>query len=127
MNQRFVKKRFRFLVSTAGGSFPDKAFLLDKNIKLVRGILLTADKPDLLFYRGTQQIRINGDELFPEEYESKLLMSGINVAPDQKFADLGDGVIAGNGEVKVVFKDVENSYAPFEPYEVSIYLICELG
>lgn len=88
---------------------------------------MSSNKPQLLFYRGSQRIEISGEELFPEDYESRLLMSGISVAPDQKFADLGDGVFAGNGELKLQFKDVENSMMPFEPYEVSIYLVCELG
>lgn len=123
---KYVKKRFSFLVDQGDKSYPKK-FELDKNIKVVKGLLISSNKPNLLFYRGSQKIEISGIEIFPEEYESRLLMTGINVPPDQKFADLGDNVLAGNGEVKVIYKDKDNSNTAFEPYEVSIYLMCELN
>ncbi|MFN8414823.1 MAG: hypothetical protein U0U66_00680 [Cytophagaceae bacterium] len=125
-DKKFVKKRYSFVVDTPSTSY-SKKFDLDKNIKLVRGILISSDKPDLLFFRGSQKITVNGEELFPEDYESKLLMSGISVPPDQKYADLGDGVIAGNGEVKISYKDSENSTTSFSSYEVNMYLMCELA
>lgn len=123
---KFAKKRFSFLVNQPDQSYPKK-FELDKTVRVVRGILITSNKPNLLFYRGSQKIEISGEEIFPEEYESKLLMTGINVPPDQKFADLGDNVLSGNGEVKVLYKDKNNTSALFEPYEVSVYMICELA
>lgn len=120
-----VKKRFNLLVDTPDKSY-SKTFNLDKNIRIVSGVLMSSNKPDLLFYRGSQRLEVSGDELFPEDYESRLLMSGIGVAPDQKFASLGE-VAAGNGEVKILYKDRENTSSPFQPYEVSIYLLCELA
>lgn len=125
-DKKFVKKRYSFIVDTPIATY-SKKFDLDKNIKLVRGILMSSDKPDLLFFRGSHKISVNGEELFPEDYEAKLLMSGISVPPDQKYADLGDGVIAGNGEVKISYKDAENSTTIFTPYEVNMYLMCELA
>jgi hypothetical protein len=124
--KKYVKKRFVFTVDTPGIAYPKK-FDLDKNVKFVHGMLLSSDKPNLLFYRGSQKIEINGEEIFPEDYEARLLMSGISVSPDQKYADLGDGVLAGNGEVKVTYKDTDNPAAFFESYEVRIYLMCELN
>jgi hypothetical protein len=124
--KKYVKKRFSFIVDTPAASYPKK-FELDKNIKIVKGLLLNSNKPNLLFYRGSQKIELSGQELFPEDYESKLLMSGISVPPDLKYADLGDDLLAGNGELKISYKDTENSSAPFEAYEVSVYLMCELN
>jgi hypothetical protein len=124
--KRFVKKRFVFMVDAGNTAYPKK-FDLDKNIKLVHGILLSSDKPNLLFYRGSQKIEVNGEEIFPEDYEARLLMSGISVSPDQKYADLGEGVLSGNGEVKISYKDTDNPSAFFEPYEVRIYLMCEMN
>ncbi|HEX7412699.1 MAG TPA: hypothetical protein VF411_01545, partial [Bacteroidia bacterium] len=72
----------------------------DKNIVKVNGLLVTSDKDDILFYRGTQKIEINMEEYFPGNYESKLLMSGINVGLRQRYYDLG-GVAPGNGLVKI--------------------------
>ena len=124
--KKYVKKRFSFLVDTANKAYTPK-FDLDRNIKLVCGLLMSADNPSLLFYRGSQRIELNGEELFPEDYEARLLMSGISVPPHQKYTDLGDGVVAGNGELKLLFKDADNPQTVFQPYTVSIYLQCELG
>lgn len=121
---RPIKKRYSFLVENPGIGY-SKKFELDRNIRIVRAVLLTSSQPHLLFYRGSLRLEISGDEIFPEDYESKLLMSGIHVPPDEKFYDLGDGVLAGNGEIKILYKDVENILGPFEPYEVSLYLECE--
>ena len=125
-DKKFIKKRFSFIVDTAAKTYTNK-FELDKNIKLVIGLLMDSNKPSLIFYRGSQKIEVSGFEIFPEYWGSKLLMSGMNVSPNDKFADMGDGLLAGNGEVKVIFTDTPNTLAPFEAYEVSIYLICELA
>jgi hypothetical protein len=125
MEARLVDKVYSFAVE-AQNSPVSKKFDLDKNVKLVRGIILSSDKPNMLFYRGSQRIEISGDEIFPEDYESKLLMSGIAVAPNQKYRSLGNGVIAGNGEVKVQYKDTQNPNASFTLYKVIIILQCEM-
>ena len=122
---KIVKKRFEFLVEQPEADV-SKSFELDKTIKYVTGLLLAADRDDLLFYRGSQKVEINKEEFFPDGYESKLLMSGINVAPNDRFYDLGK-VEAGNGIVKITYKDVENFMTRFEPYRVSVYVACELG
>jgi len=125
MERRIVDKPFIFTVD-AEGQPVSKKFDMDKNVKLVRGIMLSSNYPNLLFYRGSQRIEISGEEIFPENYESKILMSGLSVAPDEKFRTLGNGVIAGNGELKVQYKDTANARAPFEPYSVTIILQCEM-
>jgi hypothetical protein len=125
MERRIVDKPFTFTVD-AEGQPVNKKFDLDKNVKLVRGIMLSSNYPNLLFYRGSQRIEISGEEIFPENYESKLLMSGLSVAPDEKFRTLGNGVVAGNGELKVQYKDTVNTRAPFESYSVTIILQCEM-
>jgi len=125
MERRIVDKTFSFVVDTEGQPV-SKKFDLDKNVKLVRGILLSSNRPNLLFYRGSQRIEISGEEIFAEDYESKILMSGLSVPPDQKFRTLGNGVVAGNGEVKILYKDAASTQAPFEAYTVSIILQCEM-
>ena len=123
--EKYIHKSFSFLVDTAGISY-QKKFDLDKTVRIVRGLLMSSDDPRKLFFRGTQRIEISGDELYPEDYESKLLMSGISVAPNEKYLDLGNNVLAGNGEVKVLYKDANSVNAPFAPYKVMIVLKCEL-
>lgn len=121
---RAVKKRFDIQVTDAGKNI-NKTFELDKSIKFINGILLSSDKDDLMYYRGAQKIEINNEEYFPENYESKLLMSGINVAPKQRYYDLGS-VQPGNGIIKLNYTDTDDSRTTFEPYRVSLYIACEM-
>lgn len=118
------KKRFDILITAPNATY-SQTFELDNTIAYVKGILLTSDKDDLMYYRGTQKIEINKQELFPEGYESKLLMSGINSAVNQRYYLTGNLPI-GNGLVKIEYKDKDDSRAPFEAYRVSLYLDCEL-
>jgi hypothetical protein len=120
-----VYKRYSFLVDTANQSY-NKKFDLDKNIALVHSVQVTSDHPELIYYRGTQKIEINGDEIFPEDYDSRLLLSGISVAADERFVSLGTGAIAGNGEIKVLYKDADNSSAVFQSYQFILVCKCEL-
>ncbi|MBX3164690.1 MAG: hypothetical protein KF900_09420 [Bacteroidetes bacterium] len=119
-----VKKRFDIQITASGQSL-SKTFEMDKSIKTVRGVLLTSDKDDLLYYRGTQKIEINSEEFFPENYESKLLMSGINVSPKQRYYDLGN-VNTGNGIIKLSYTDNPDTRTSFAAYRVSLYLDCEM-
>ena len=119
-----VKKRFDIQVTAAGQNIT-KSFELDKNIKAVKGVLITSDKDDLMYYRGTQKIEINKEEFFPDNYESKLLMSGISVPPKQRYYDLGS-VNPGNGSVKIVYQDTADGRTLFSAYRVSLYLDCEM-
>jgi hypothetical protein len=118
-----IKKRYDLQISSPERIF-SQTFELDKNIISIKGILLTSNKDDLLYYRGSQRIEINKFELFPENYESKLLMSGINLSPSLRYYDLGT-VPVGNGQLKVEFKDSLDSRTFFEPYRVTVYLSCE--
>ncbi|HVD99533.1 MAG TPA: hypothetical protein VNB90_15095 [Cytophagaceae bacterium] len=121
-----VYKTFSFLVDTPGTSY-NKKFELDKNIKVVSAIMLSSNKPNQLFFRGSQKLEINGEELYPEDYESRLLMSGISVPPNERYVDMGDAVLAGNGEIKIVYKDTDNTLAPFDAYQVILNLKCDIG
>jgi hypothetical protein len=118
-----VKKRFDIAITAADKVFT-QSFELDKNITFIKGILLTADKEDMLYYRGSQRIEVNKQEVFPEEYESKLLMTGINISPNARYY-LTENLPVGNGIVKVEYKDRNDTRLAFEAYRVSIYLDCE--
>ena len=119
-----LRKRFDLQVTAANQNIT-KNFELDKNIKAVKGLLVTSDKDDLLYYRGSQKIEINKEEYFPDNYESKLLMSGINVPPKQRYYDLGS-INPGNGSIKVVYQDTDDGRTVFSPYRVSLYVDCEM-
>jgi hypothetical protein len=119
-----TKKRFDIKITQANSIVSD-TFELDKNIVRIHGILVSSDKDDLLYYRGSQKIEINKEEYFPDNYESKLLMSGINVSPKQRYYDLG-GASTGNGRVQITYKDSDDGRTVFAAYRVSLYLDCEL-
>jgi hypothetical protein len=122
---RAVDKVFTFLVEVEGQPM-SKKFDLDKNVKIVLGMMMSSDNPKLLFYRGSQRIELSGEELYPEDFESKMFMSGWGVAPNDRYKSFGNGVVAGNGELKIQFKDTANASAPFAPYKVSVILQCEM-
>ncbi|MEX1239459.1 MAG: hypothetical protein WEB30_07070 [Cyclobacteriaceae bacterium] len=125
METRLLDKIYFLLVEVEGQPV-SKKFDLDKNVKLVHGIMLSSDRPNLLYYRGTQRIELSGDELMVEDFESKILMSGLSVPPKDRYWPLGNGVVAGNGELKILYKDTGNSNALFSPYKVIIYAQCEM-
>ena len=66
-----MDKIYTFLVD-ADGQPVSKKFDLDKNVKVVHGIMMSSDRPNLLFYRGSQRIELSGEELYPEDFESKI-------------------------------------------------------
>ena len=123
MSQR-VKKRFDLKI-TASGQLNSQTFQLDKTVTVLHGLLIACNRDDLLYYRGSQKITINRDEIFPESYESKLLMSGINVSPNDRYYKLGEKD-PGSGQIKVDFQD-SNNVLDFSPYTVSLYIDCEIN
>lgn len=119
-----IRKRFDINVLTEFQKIT-QTFNLDKNIKYIKGLLISGNRDDLIYFRGTQRIEINGEEYFPENYQSRLLMAGLNMAPHNRFYDLGS-VPSGNGVIKVTFQDEDSRLTSFEPYRVSLYILAEL-
>jgi hypothetical protein len=113
-------KRFDISITDANKTYNDE-FEVDKGVKVITGILLTSDQDDQLYYRGAQAILFNGKEYFPDNYESKLLMSGINVEPNKRFYDIGKYEML-NGKIKISFTDADNVNTSFSAYRVSIYV-----
>lgn len=113
-------KRFDIQVTTDNQTY-NVEFELDKNVKVVKGILLTSDQDEQLYYRGAQGLQINGKEYLPDNYESKLLMSGINTDPNRRFYELKDAE-AINGKIRISYTDADNVNAAFSAYRVSVYI-----
>ena len=119
-----VKKWFDIDVTTAG-VVTSKTFEFDKNVVAVHGVLLTSNRDDLMYYRGSAKVEINSDEIFPEGYESKLLMTGLNVSVNDRYYNLG-GVPPGNFKIKVDYSDTSDTRLPFTNYRVRIYFDLEI-
>ena len=120
---KIIKKRYDLPITAANQAF-SKTFEVDKTIKVIKGLLVTSDKDDLLYYRGSQKIEINNQEIFPDNYESKLLMSGINVKPNDRYYVLNHDNI-GNGMIKLSYVDLDDGRTVFTPYRISLYVDCE--
>ena len=102
-------------------------FDIEKNAKEVVGIALSADLRDILFYAGTQRIDIGGVEIFPEGYESNLLLAGVSVAPNDKFHKFNPGLSIGNGKIKVYFVDKStDALIQWRPYRVTVTVAYQL-
>jgi hypothetical protein len=119
-----IKKRYDIDVTSAG-VIHTKTFELDKTVQKIHGILFASDRDDLMYYRGSAKLEINSEEIFPEGYESKLLMTGLNVSPNDRFYNLG-GIPPGNFKVKVEYKDTADARLAFTGYRVSLYLDVEV-
>lgn len=117
-NYKIIKERFD--LNAVEGQTVKAQFELDSNARFLLGIVITSDRDDLLFYRGSQKIQINDRELFPDNYESKLLIPGLNVALDDRFATVGP-IPTGNGKLDVWFKDSLHPLWGFAAYRVSVY------
>lgn len=119
METKIIRKRFDLKVDQSGQSVREN-FQLEKTITQIKGITLTSDQDQMIYFRGSQKIEIGGEEVFPEDYETKLLMTGISLRPDQRFFPLD--LQPGNGIVSITFKDTLHPSAAFVPYRVSLYL-----
>lgn len=116
-------KRYELKVSEPNKVF-SKSFELDKTFTTLKGIVISGDRRDLVYLRGSQRIEMNKEELFPEDYLSEMLMSGIEVPINQRFHELGS-IETGNKILKVEYKDSDAAGAPFTPYTVFITVKCE--
>lgn len=122
--KQIIKKRFDIIVSEAKMTVKEQ-FELDKNVTRITGILLTSDREDLLYHRGSQKIEINNEEIVPEKYESKLLLSGMNVSPNERFYKINN-TATGNRLLKMEYTDTDDGRSYFSIYRVSIYVECEI-
>ncbi|MEM6268336.1 MAG: hypothetical protein AAF998_02810 [Bacteroidota bacterium] len=121
---KILRKRFDLPTVQNDGDSAKETFELDKHTERVTGIIFTADREDMLFVRGTVGVLINGEEVIPEGYHTKLLMSGLGVAPKDKYLPLD--LDPGNGILKVSYQDVSTAILPFSSYTVSVYVEYEI-
>lgn len=117
--QQIIKERFDILVTAENQTYKAE-FELDKHAKYLLGISITSNREDLLYHRGSHRMQLSDKELFPEGFEAKLLMAGLNVPPDQRMVTLGE-LPTGNATLDVSFKDTPTAFTAFEAYRVTIY------
>ena len=115
-----LRRRIDLPPLTTSGESVRESYEIDKYASRITGLLVTADRDDLMYHRGNISVTINGEEVIPEDYHAKLLMSGLGVAPAARY--FPTDLAPGNGMVKISYTDRDNPSAPFFPYQVSFYL-----
>ena len=118
--RRPIKYQLLKLAITGAGSFPINAEA-DKAYKKITGILYSSTDTNALKDSVFTKFEIDNNEIFPDGFEVKMIQTGQEVPPDERYYPLderGDGsTIAGT------FKDAGNAAA--YPYNVYIYLRLE--
>jgi len=100
---KIIKEVFTLEITSEGEAHKG-TFEVDKNADKILGVAISSDRDDIAYYRGSQMIKINDEEFFPENYESKHLMSGLNVPPNLRYYRLGR-IDPGNRKVEIVYTD----------------------
>lgn len=98
-------------------------FSLDAEIERVLKIGITCDIPVQGFYRGKFGLRIGDVEVLPESYEARCLMVGEDCPPEMRYITIDRE--KGSGKVVITYHDADHAEAPFVPYAISVYLLCE--
>lgn len=118
---KIIKEWLDIKVITAGNTFKEH-FEVDKSAVRILGIAISCNYDEQMYYRGSQRIAINEKEYYPEGYESKMLMHGLNVPVPQRIIPLGEDVVPGNRKVEMSYTDTNHSQATFSPYRVRLYV-----
>jgi hypothetical protein len=122
---KIIKEWVDVKVTTANATVKE-TFEVDKHASKIIGISITSDYNDKMYHRGSQRIVINEKEIYPEDYESKELMQGLNVPVNDRMITLGEEIEPGNRKVELDYKDTNHPYAPFIPYRVRLYVFSRI-
>ena len=122
---KLIKEWLEVMVTAANATFKE-SFEVDKHAEVILGIDISSNFDNLLFYRGSQRITINDMEIFPEGYESKMLLQGLNVSVNERIIKLGEDILPGNRVVSFEYKDQDHPATVFQPYRVRLYVFSKL-
>jgi hypothetical protein len=118
---KIIKEFVDVNVTSANTSFKER-LEVDKHAVRILGIALDSNYDDRIYYRGSQKISINEKEIYPEGYESKMLVNGTNVSVNDRMITLGEEIEVGNRKIEIDYKDTDHPSAPFIPYRVRLYV-----
>lgn len=122
---KIVKEWVDVQVTAANQTFK-QTFEVDKHAKKIIGIALTTNQDTLMYFRGSQRIVINDVEIYPEGYESKLLMQGFNINVNDRILKLEEEMDPGNRQVEIDYADTDHPSVAFQPYRVRLYVYSKL-
>lgn len=90
----------------------------ERHYSKVTGLMLSVPYSDI---RGSIELNINNSEIFPEDYEIKLLTTTENVAPDDRFYSVVSEAKGSRVEGKLQDNGTSRTY----PYTALLYLRLE--
>lgn len=118
---KIIKEWVDIEVTTANQTYKE-SFEVDKHAAKVIGVAFTSNYDAMPYFRGSQYISINEKEIYPEGYESKLLMQGFNVPVNERIIKLDEEIEPGNRKVEFFYRDENHPYFGFTPYKVRLYV-----
>ena len=117
-NHKFQQIRIRINASGESVRFTAET---DKIFAIVKAIYVSL--PDSRMLVGTSLgLKINGQEVFDDAHEVRLLTCGNQVAPNKKFFHFEERIEAGGSAVEGRFTDPGTLYNVTYPYDVKVYL-----
>ncbi len=122
---KIIKEWVDVKVSAPNELFKE-SFEVEKHASRIIGIALTSNYEDKMYFRGSQRISINEKEIYPENYESKMLMQGLNIPVNDRIIKIGEEMETGNRKVDIDYKDTNHPSAPFIPYIVRLYVYSKI-
>lgn len=121
---KIIYQPFTISVATSGQTV-SKTFSFDNNVKRILSVAVESEFPNLAYYRGSQRLEINNDELLPEGMPTRRLMGNLNIAQDDREFSLGN-IEHGNRMLKIDYVDKNHPSAAFVPYDVVFLFKCEM-
>lgn len=113
-------KTFVFPVSSSG-EYIKRTIEVDKSILNVTMVGLTANREELLYYRGSFRLEINKEEIFPEDTPAKKIYTLPSVDANHRSYKIGE-VAIGNGQINFQYRDSEDGRTIFTPYTVLLLI-----
>ncbi|MGQ0829403.1 MAG: hypothetical protein ACT4ON_13525 [Bacteroidota bacterium] len=110
-------------IAAANDVVSTKGVTTDRSYKKVKGIQVTCTDGEAHELGSFDKFEINSREIYCNGYEIKLIFSGIDVAPNERFDKEVDEE-AENSTVDITYRD-KNVAGTIFPYTVSIYLRLE--
>jgi hypothetical protein len=118
--RRPIKYQLIKLQITGAGDFPISAEA-DKTYGRITGIQITSTDTAALKDAVFKRFEIDSNDIFPEGFETKLLVTGDGVSPNERFYDLNER--ADGSTITGTFTDAGNAGA--YPYNARIYFKLE--
>ena len=117
------KIKYQLLKIKVASAKENVKFSADTNNKYKRltGIFASLPTKEALF-ASTLELKVANEEIFPEDFEIKLLTCGDNVSPNERFFSKLECEAQGN---RIEGKYVDGGNARSYPYVVLIYLQLE--